>query len=225
MDMDKFAAILKRAVRRKGGLEAVEARLPKMKSAAALRKVGDDRYLSEMAKCVFRAGFNWRVVDMKWPAFEEVFFQFDPQRVTAMTDEQMDALMARDDIIRHGKKLRSVQKNAQFIRTLAERDGSAAACIAAWPSSDAVGFLALMKREGDRLGGNTGQMFLRMVGKDCFVLSRDVVAALIAMNIVDKAPGSKSSMAKVQSAFNMWTEESGRPMAHVSRILAMSVDS
>ena len=50
-----------------------------------------------------------------------------------------------------------------------------------------------------------------------------VVQTLIREGVVDKAPGSKSSMRAVQAAFNNWSEESGRSLTEISRVLAMSV--
>ena len=48
---------------------------------------GDDRYLSEMTRCIFQAGFVWRVVDNKWDDFEDVFFGADAHRAPGTGDE------------------------------------------------------------------------------------------------------------------------------------------
>ena len=63
-----------------------------------------------------------------------------------------------------------------------------------------------------------------MVGKDTFVPSYDVVAALNAQKIVDKAPTSLRDLATVQAAFNQWHAESGRPMCQLSMMLAYTVN-
>jgi hypothetical protein len=34
-----------------------------------------------------------------------------------------------------------------------------------------------LRKQGDRLGGNTGKFSLRAIGKPSFVLSKDVIAA------------------------------------------------
>jgi len=86
-----------------------------------------------------------------------------------------------------------------------------------------VGLLALLKTRGSRLGGNTGQYFLRFMGVDGFVLSRDVIARLVAEGIVDRAPASQKTMAAVQEAFNAWQAESTRSLTEISRVLAMSI--
>jgi len=80
-----------------------------------------------------------------------------------------------------------------------------------------------MKTRGSRLGGATGSYALRRMGVDGFMLSKDVSAALVREKVVDKAPTSKKALAAVQSAFNDWHEESGRPLTQISQVLAMSV--
>ena len=72
--------------------------------------------------------------------------------------------------------------------------------------------------------GLSAPRFLRMIGKDTFVPSNDVVAALNAQNIVDRVPSSKRDMAIVQAAFNQWQAESGRPLCQLSAMLAYTVN-
>ena len=66
--------------------------------------------------------------------------------------------------------------------------------------------------------------FLRMAGKDTFLLTEDVSVALKAQGIVDKKPTSQRDLKKVQEAFNGWRQESGRPLCQLSRMLAMTVN-
>ena len=86
-----------------------------------------------------------------------------------------------------------------------------------------MGLLERLKRDGNRLGGATTQYALRFSGKDSFILSRDVVARLIAEGVVDKSPTSKTAMRAVQNAFDIWMDQSGRGLTEISRVLAMSV--
>jgi hypothetical protein len=48
MAAKSFAPILKRAAARTGGLDELQAQLPKAKTARQLKAVKDDRYLSQM---------------------------------------------------------------------------------------------------------------------------------------------------------------------------------
>jgi 3-methyladenine DNA glycosylase Tag len=127
--------------------------------------------------------------------------------------------------VRHEKKILSVADNARLLCELADEHGTAAAAFARWPSTSYVDLLELIKKRGSRLGGTSGQYCIRSMGKDLFVLSRDVCAALIEADVVAKAPSSKRDLKAVQEAFNQWMEESGRPLSHLSRILALSIDA
>jgi 3-methyladenine DNA glycosylase Tag len=95
-----FAAILE-AARTRHGAAALQARLPQPKTSDQLKATPDDRYLSQMSLRIFRAGLKHSVVDAKWPAFEEVFYRFDPRRVCAMPDETLEGLTADTRLIRH----------------------------------------------------------------------------------------------------------------------------
>lgn len=219
-----FDELFEIAAARKGGAEAFEKTLPQVKTPGELAAIPDDRWLSMMARCVFQAGFSWKVVDQKWPGFEEAFEGFDPGRWSMMSDEDLDRLLKDTRVVRHAKKLMSVGENAIFLRDLAAGHGSAASFFAGWPDTDYVGLLDVLKKRGSRLGGATGQYVLRFMGKDSFITGGDVVKALIREGVVDKAPTSKRDLARVQEAFTHWSSQSGRPMAQVSRTLACTVE-
>ena len=67
-----------------------------------------------MSKCVFQAGFSWRVVGNKWPGFVRAFHGFDPRRNAALSDADLDAHLKDTGIIRNARKIISVQGNALF---------------------------------------------------------------------------------------------------------------
>lgn len=221
--MQRFAEIRARAAERKGGDEMLEVLLPE-DEGADIASLGDDRILSQFSKRVFQAGFNWSVVDNKWPGFEEAFHGFDIGRNAMMSDADLDAHLRDTRIIRHGAKILSVRDNAVFLSDLAREHGSAAAFFSGWPEDDLAGLWEVMKKRGSRLGGVTGQYALRFLGKDSFILSRSVVAALHRAGVVDGPATSKGAQRKVQAAFNAWAEESGESYTRMSRILALSVD-
>ncbi len=222
--MKSFDEIWKRAAKRHGGEAALKEKLPDAPDATALAKLSDDRLLAEMTRRIFQVGFNWSVVDNKWDGFEAAFASFDIGRASMMSDDDLDRLAKDARIIRNPRKIVTVRDNAVMLRGLAEAHGSAAKAIADWPAEDYVGLLELMKKRGSHLGGMAGQYSLRFLGKDSFILSRDVVAALIDAGVVDKAPTSKKAMKATQEAFNAWRAESGLSLTQISRVLALSID-
>jgi 3-methyladenine DNA glycosylase Tag len=221
MPIPPFAPILD-AARTRHGAPALEARLPQPKSPAELAATPDDRYLSDMARRVFRAGLKHSLVDAKWPAFEAVFQCFDLRRVRAMSDEAMEGLLGDARLIRHWGKLKSVRDNAAAMRDIAGEHKSFGAWLAAWPGEDIVGLWEALAKRFSQMGGNSGPSFLRMVGKDTFILTPSVTGALKHWRVVTAPPKNRADRAQVQAAFNAWAEESGRPLCQLSLILAMS---
>jgi 3-methyladenine DNA glycosylase Tag len=219
-----FKTILARAEKRKGGPAGLKKLLPAKPNAKALEKLGDDRILAEMTKRVFSAGFAWSVIEQKWPGFEQAFLGFKPAKLTFQPDDFWHDLLSDTGIVRNGAKINSVRGNAAFVQEIAREHGSFGKFLARWPSSDEIGLLNLLNKRGSRLGGNTGQMFLRFIGWDGFVTSQDVVACLrdAGLEIAEEAK-SKSDLAKVQAQFNAWAAETGWSYAQMSRICAMSI--
>ena len=205
-------------------MDPLQASLPEVKNSEELKNIGDDRYLAEIARCVFRAGFSWQVIDRKWPAFEAAFGGFNPLGVAHFSEDRLAQLVQDRRIVRHAGKIKSVRDNAAFILDIQQEHGSYGAFIADWPGSDITGLWLQLKQKGSRLGGNSGPMSLRLVGKDTFILTGDVIAALVNHKLVDAVnPNAKRDLAKVQGVFNRLREESGYPLAHISRILALTV--
>ncbi len=220
--MRDFSEIHAIAAERKGGVEALEAELTPALSAPELARIPVDRWLSMMTRCIFQAGFQWRVIEAKWDGFEAAFYGFDVGRCAMMDDDWLDALIADRRIVRNPVKIATVRDNAAFVNTMRDRGGPGVV-LGGWPATDFIGLLTLLKSEGARLGGMSGQYAMRFMGRDAFILSRDVTARLIAEGVIDKPASSKSSMRAVQTAFNTWMEQSGRGLTEISRVLAMSV--
>ncbi|MEM5529523.1 DNA-3-methyladenine glycosylase I [Gammaproteobacteria bacterium AS21] len=203
--------------------DKVLARFDQVRSVDEITQLDDSYLLSNMSRRVFRAGIKHSVVDAKWPEFEKAFFGFMPQKVALMSDDQLEKLMQNDKIIRHWGKIKSTRLNAFMVTEYIEKYGSFASFIAQWPVDDIVGLWIELKKQGSHLGGNSAAYFLRLIAKDTFVLTDDVVAALIAQGIVDRRPTSQRDLRLVQQTFNQWHEQSGEPLSHISRLLAHTI--
>jgi 3-methyladenine DNA glycosylase Tag len=223
MTASAFAPIFE-AARTRLGAAALEARLPKPYSAAELKAVPDDRYLSQMSLRIFRAGLKHSLVDAKWPAFEEVFGGFEPRRVRAMSDEALQALLGDSRLIRHWGKLKSVRDNAAAMIAVGEEHGSFGVWLADWPGTNIVELWETLAKRFSQMGGNSGPTFLRMVGKDTFILTQSVTAALKHWGAVDAPPKNRKDRAAVQACFNDWAAETRRPLCQLSLILATSIE-
>jgi DNA-3-methyladenine glycosylase I len=86
------------------------------------REQKDNRALFEKL-CLegFQAGLSWITILRRRPAFREVFFDFDVERVAAMTERDVERLLQDERIIRHRGKIEATIGNA---RATQELDGS-----------------------------------------------------------------------------------------------------
>ncbi|RRH96447.1 DNA-3-methyladenine glycosylase I [Mesorhizobium tamadayense] len=222
--MADFQKIHARAAKRKGGEEALASLLGPMPDNAAVAKIPDDRILSTMAERIFAAGFVWRVIEQKWPGFEEAFLGFEPKRLLFQPDDFWHELASDKRIVRNPQKIRSVRDNAAFVDRVSKEHGGFGKFLATWPADDQVGLTAYLGKHGSRLGGNTGQYFLRWLEWDAFVVSADMAAALRDAGLdIAECPASKRDLDKIQAQINQWAAETGLPRRHISRILAMSI--
>jgi 3-methyladenine DNA glycosylase Tag len=198
--------------------------MPAVRSPLALARSKNDRWLAQMTRCVFQAGFVWRVVDHKWADFEDVFFGFPAEKIIMLSPDQIDRFAQNPRIIRNRQKVLSVQANARFILDITEEYGSFGKFISRWPSQELVKLFALLKKRGSRLGGMTGQRVLRNLGKDTFIVTGDVVRCLQRAGLdIGDTPTSKRELQLIQDAFNQWHEESELSYSHMSRISALSL--
>ncbi len=219
-----FEDIHQQAIARQGGRAGLNRLMPIVKSPRQLARSKDHRWLSEMTRCVFQAGFVWWVVDNKWEGFEDVFFGFPPEKIVMLSPEQIDRIAANPAIIRNRQKVLSVQRNAHFILDIAREHGSFGRFVARWPDSDLVGLFQRLKAGGDRLGGMSGQRVLRNLGRDTFIVTGDVVRCLRQAGLaIGDNPASKRDLGRIQTTFNDWHRETGLPYSHLSRICALSM--
>lgn len=220
--MQNFKKIYARACERKGGKQALQHLLGDAPDNNALAQLSDDRILSAFTKKIFQSGFVWRVVENKWQDFEEVFFNFNIEKILMMPEEMLEQKASNPKIIRNYNKVKTIKANAQMIFEQQQKGSSFAQFIADWPSSDIIGLWAYLKKHGQRLGGNTGAYSLRVLGKDTFILSSDVEAYFRAHHIIDGGLQSKKSLTAIQNHFNELQQVSGLSLTQLSRLIAFA---
>ncbi|MGB1261869.1 MAG: DNA-3-methyladenine glycosylase I [Cognaticolwellia sp.] len=220
MALEKVDDIYQRAAARKGGVDKLNILLGSGQSDQQLAEVPDDRFLAEFSKKVFQSGFVWRVVENKWPNFEDSFFNFNIEKVLMMPEEMMERKASDPKIIRNFNKVKTIKANAEMIFAEQQNGHSFAAFIAQWPSSDIIGLWAYLKKHGQRLGGNTGPYALRALGKDTFLLSRDVEGYFRSHELITGGLQTKSSLQTIQNSFNCWQQQCDLSLSQLSRLIA-----
>jgi len=220
--LEAYASLYDRVCKRKGSAAMVEDLLSIPLDDALLAQVPDDRFLAEFTKKVFQSGFVWRVVRQKWPNFETVFFDFNIDKIMLMPDEMLEKKATDPAIIRNLNKVKTIRDNAFMIDEVRRQHGSFGKFVAQWPKNDIVGLWDYLKKNGARLGGNTGPYALRFLGKDTFLLSRDVEAYFVQHGLISGSARSKRSLKIIQDSFLTWQKQSGRSLQEISQLVSFS---
>lgn len=85
----------------------------------------DDRHLFELLILEgAQAGLSWETILKRRSGYKKAFYDFDPAKVAAMSDEELDSLRQNADIIRNRLKIYATRQNAKVFLLLQKEYGS-----------------------------------------------------------------------------------------------------
>lgn len=85
----------------------------------------DDRHLFEMLILEgAQAGLSWETILKRREGYKEAFYNFDPQKVASMTDEELEILLQNPKVIRNRLKIFSARENAKAYIQIQKEFGS-----------------------------------------------------------------------------------------------------
>lgn len=221
--MSAFDEIYDIALRKCGSLARLESLMPTVLNSKQLAAQSNSFYLSAMTRRIFQAGMTHSVINSKWAHFETVFWGFDPKKLVLIDDSFMERAMQDKGLIRHWGKLQTIPVNALEMNDITAEGIDFGVLLADW-DDDITQLWAHISKRFKRMGGQSTPYFLRMVGKDTFVLTNDVVQKLLSIKVIDSKPTSKADILKVSQFFNDLKHESGRSLAHISKLMALAID-
>jgi len=89
------------------------------------KPVHDDQRLFEMLILEgAQAGLSWYTILKHREGYRKAFRNFDPVKVSTMTDAELEKVLAKGDIIRNRLKVFSTRKNAQAFLAIQKEFGS-----------------------------------------------------------------------------------------------------
>lgn len=89
------------------------------------RPLHDDRRLFEMLSLEgAQAGLSWETILRKRDRYQQVFHDFDPQRVARMRPASVERIMADPGVVRNRGKIESVLSNAKAVLAIQREFGS-----------------------------------------------------------------------------------------------------
>ncbi|EHJ52383.1 DNA-3-methyladenine glycosylase I [Streptococcus macacae] len=93
----------------------------------------DDQKLFELL-CLesYQSGLSWEVVLNKRAAFKEAFYNYNIEKVSQMTDADLEELLQNEHIIRNKRKIYATRTNAQAFLILQRKFGSFDSYLWSW---------------------------------------------------------------------------------------------
>lgn len=84
--------------------------IPEVTAPASLAE-----YFAVMTRAVFQAGVSWRQIAAHWDAYREAFAEFDPARVAAYDEADVERVLATPGVLRMRRKVAATILNAQAL--------------------------------------------------------------------------------------------------------------
>ena len=95
-------------------------------------------YFEVMTRAVFQAGVAWKQIASHWDAYREAFDGFDPARVAAYDEIQIDRVLQTPGILRMPRKVRASVANARALIETEREFGSIRAYVRSFGSYAAL---------------------------------------------------------------------------------------
>ena len=93
----------------------------------------DDQLLFELLSLeTYQAGLSWEIILKKRQAFRDAFYHYDIDKVAAMDDQELEALLQNPHLVRHLGKLKATRTNARMIQDIQKEFGSFDAYLWSW---------------------------------------------------------------------------------------------
>jgi 3-methyladenine DNA glycosylase Tag len=95
-------------------------------------------YFEVMTRAVFQAGVAWKQITSKWDAYREAFAGFDPVKVAAFSEFDIERILETPGILRMQRKVRATIVNANALLEAEREHGSVRAYLRSFPTYAAL---------------------------------------------------------------------------------------
>lgn len=103
-----------------------------------LQPVSPADYLEIMTRAVFQAGVRWSQISEHWDAYREAFEGFDPGRVAAFDEFDIERVLSTPGILRMPRKVYATITNARALIATDNEYGGFANYLSSFDSYDAL---------------------------------------------------------------------------------------
>lgn len=85
---------------------------------------GDQALFELLSLESYQSGLSWETVLNKRPAFNQVFYDYDIDKVASMSDQELEDILQNPAVIRHRQKIYATRTNARAIKNIQVSHGS-----------------------------------------------------------------------------------------------------
>ncbi|HYL26894.1 MAG TPA: DNA-3-methyladenine glycosylase I, partial [Candidatus Nitrosotalea sp.] len=96
-------------------------------------------YFEVMTRAVFQAGVRWKQIAESWDAYREAFSAFDPERVAAYDEVDVERVLATPGVLRAPRKVHATIANAAALLQAERESGGFAAFLRSFDSYESLG--------------------------------------------------------------------------------------
>jgi DNA-3-methyladenine glycosylase I len=120
-------------------------------------------YFEIMTRAVFQAGVSWKQIAEHWDAYRKAFADFDPTRVAAYAELDVERVLATPGLLRTPRKVRATIANANALLEIAREYDGIKAYLQSFESYEALA--KDLKRRFAFLGDMNAWYFLFRTGE------------------------------------------------------------
>ena len=127
----------------------------------------DDAIFENLTRVIFQGGLNWKIIDNKWPSFQNAFADFSIDDVANFTEDDVVRLMEDASIVRNAQKIESTINNAKEFLKIKEEFGSFHNYLETLDKSNNYeSAVKILSKRFKRLGPKSCHIFLYSIGED-----------------------------------------------------------
>lgn len=84
----------------------------------------DNEFFEQLSHIVFIIGFNYQIVEKRWPGIKKAFGNFDIGKVSGYGDKDFQRIMKSKAMIKNKRKIRFIMENARICKDIQKEFGS-----------------------------------------------------------------------------------------------------
>lgn len=180
----------------------------------------DPFFYKKLVKTIHVSGFKVTILRDRWGDIKKAFSNYDIDKVSQYTDEDLEKMMNNPKIIRNRRKLEACIKNAKIMKEISERHGSFGEYLDR-NKNNRQKLKEKLKKRFDFLGNVLVHEYLKEIGVDSIKPDVHVVRVMHRLGLIDSKTISPEVINQVTAAANQISQLTGEKLSVIDAIFWM----